>query len=138
MLSLHRLREVVLRDLEWLLNSVNLTSTEDLDDFPHIARSVLNYGTPDLAGHTTSGVDVAQLERLLQQSIQDFEPRILRKTLKVRVHVDDEKMSRNALTLDIEGEMWSQPVPLHLYLKTEIDLETGNVTVADNTRQRPG
>ncbi len=37
-------------------------------------------------------------------------------------------MSHNALTFEIEGELWAQPVPLRMmYLKTEIDLESGQV-----------
>src|SRR5690606_8309395 len=40
-LSLDRLREAVQRDLAWLLNTVNLEATEDLGEYPYIARSVL-------------------------------------------------------------------------------------------------
>lgn len=31
----------------------------------------------------------------------------------------------------IEAELWSQPLPLQLYLRTEIDFEDGNVRVAE-------
>jgi type VI secretion system protein ImpF len=27
--------------------------------------------------------------------------------------------------------MWAQPIPLNLYLKTEVDLETGNFKVSE-------
>jgi len=30
-----------------------------------------------------------------------------------------------ALSFEIEGEMWAQPLPDHLFVKTEVDLETG-------------
>ena len=60
-----RLRECVRRDLTWLLNTTNLAALEDLDEHPQVARSVLNYGMPDLAGHIASSVDVRALERLL-------------------------------------------------------------------------
>ena len=35
--------------------------------------------------------------------------------------------------LSIEGEMWAQPVPERLFLKTDIDLETGEVAIADHS-----
>lgn len=128
--SVSRLRESVLRDLAWLLNTTNLAGAQDLSAYPEVAGSVLNFGIPDLSGKTVSGTDVASLERLLRQSIADFEPRILRHTLKVRLDVDERQMSHNAMTFLIEGDLWAQPMPLRLYLKTEIDLEIGDVKVS--------
>jgi len=130
-LSTKKLREGVLRDLSWLLNAVNLSSIQNLDDYPEVARSVVNYGMPDLAGHTASGVDVHALERLLRQAILEFEPRLMRKTVKVRLKLAESQLNHNAMTFDIEGELWAQPMPLHMYMKTEIDLEIGQVTVSD-------
>jgi len=45
--------------------------------------------------------------------------------------VADDRMDHNTMTFDIEGELWAQPAPLRLYLKTEIDFESGNVEVLD-------
>ena len=130
-LSMRKLREAVLRDLNWLLNSNKLSPSENLDDYPRVASSVVNYGLPDLAGTTASSQNVAEVEQVIRQTIWDFEPRILRNTLNVRVIVDPEEMSRNALTFEIHGELWAQPVPLRLFMKTEIDLENGIVTLED-------
>jgi len=59
--SLRRLREGVLRDLGWLLNATNMAVLEDLTDYPHVARSVLNYGMPGLAGTLVSSIDVVDV-----------------------------------------------------------------------------
>ena len=40
------------------------------------------------------------------------------------------------LTFEIEGELWGQPMPLQLYWKTEIDLESGQVKVEEASRTR--
>jgi type VI secretion system protein ImpF len=130
-LSPARLRECVRRDLTWLLNTTHLAALEDLDQHPEVQRSVLNYGMPDLAGRTTSSVDVRALERLLIRVIADFEPRLLKSSVKVRIIADEQKMSHNAMCFDIEAELWAQPLPLRLFLRTEIDLETGGVSVSD-------
>ena len=37
-----------------------------------------------------------------------------------------------ALEFEIVGELLANPVPLQLYLKTEIDLENGNAQVVDS------
>jgi type VI secretion system protein ImpF len=131
--ALSRLRESVLRDLAWLLNTTNLAAGQDLGPYPQVASSVLNYGLPDLSGTSVSGTDPVVLERALRQAIVDFEPRILRHTLSVRLDINEDQMTHNAMTFLIEGELWAQPVPLRLYLKTEIDLEMGSVKVTGQT-----
>ncbi len=134
---MRKLRESVLRDLAWLFNAGGLDAVQDLDDYPLVAKSVLNYGLPDLAGHTASSVDVPGLERLLRQAIADFEPRILRNTVKVRLLIDESRMSHNTMSFEVEGELWAQPVPQHMYLKTEIDLEGGAISIVDHGGQGP-
>jgi type VI secretion system protein ImpF len=43
-------------------------------------------------------------------------------------------MTHNALVFEIAGELWAQPVPLELFLKTEIDLESGEIAVSEVAR----
>lgn len=131
--SMTRLRDAALRDLAWLLNTTNLAAGQDLSAYPEVGSSVLNYGLPDLSGMTVVGTDVSMLERALRQAISDFEPRILRHTLSVRLEANETQMSHNAMTFLIEGELWAQPVPLRLYLRTEIDLDVGDVRVSGQT-----
>jgi type VI secretion system protein ImpF len=130
-LSLRKLREGVLRDLGWLLNSVNLAATTDLSAYPEVAKSVMNYGMPDLTGMTVSTLDLKSIELLVKEVIVNFEPRILANTLKVTMRAGADGNSHNTVGFDIEGELWAQPVPLKLLLKTDIDLEAGFVNVID-------
>jgi len=132
-LSLEKLRQCVLRDLGWLLNTGNLHQAQALDEYPEVSRSVLNYGVPDLSGQSLSSADVPRLERAVRQAILDFEPRILRQTVRVRARVSAEVMSHNTLSFEIEGTLWAQPIPVRLFLKTEFDLETGHVDVIEQT-----
>jgi type VI secretion system protein ImpF len=136
-LSVQRLRECVLRDLSWLLNAGNLAAGVDLAAYPQTANSVLNYGMPDLSGRTASGIDKAGLERMIRQAILDFEPRILRASLSVRLSAHDSRMDHKALTLLIEGDLWAQPVPVRVYMKTEIDLEIGDARVVHASEAAP-
>jgi type VI secretion system protein ImpF len=36
-------------------------------------------------------------------------------------------MSNNTLSFEITGDLWAQPLPLQLFLKTEVDIENGTV-----------
>jgi len=104
---------------------------QNLDEHPQVARSVLNYGMPDLAGRTTSGVDTTVLEQAIRKVILDFEPRLVAKTLRVKLFVDEKQMNHNAMSFDIEAELWAQPLPLRLFLRTAVDLESGTIDVLD-------
>ena len=131
-ISASRLRECVTRDIAWLLNCVNLGDDEALADYPDAARSVINFGIPDLAGAAVSGIDGVVLQRQLREAIFTFEPRLTQETLRVTVGTDADRMDQRSLSFLIESEMWAQPLPLNLYLKTEVDLETGRFDVAEN------
>jgi type VI secretion system protein ImpF len=45
--------------------------------------------------------------------------------------VDEHQMNHNALAFEVEADLWAQPLPLRLFLRTAVDLETGSVEVAD-------
>lgn len=131
-ISASRLRDCVARDISWLLNCVNLGIDEELADYPEVARSVLNFGIPDLTGVAVTGIDAKVLQRKLREAILAFEPRLTPNTLRVVVNADLKRMDRQSLSFNIESEMWAQPIPLNLYLKTEVDLETGKFNVSDS------
>lgn len=129
--SLKEIRACVKRDLDWLLNASQYAPQQDLEAYPEAARSVINYGMPDLTGKTVSGFDLGNIERVLKQVIIDYEPRIIQKTLVIRVLADKSMFDHNAVTFEIEGELWAEPQPLHLHLRTEFELESGDVSVYD-------
>jgi len=131
-LSIRGLRKAVLRDLGWLLNSTSLGSVQDLTAYPLTMQSVLNFGLPDLSGRTASALDPVALGRRICQAIEDFEPRILRNSVRVTpLPQTGTQASPNQVAFEIHGELWGQPLPERLYLKTELDLEAGDVKLYD-------
>ena len=103
----------------------------DLEAFPEVERSVLNYGLPDLSGQSVDSLKAGMLERMLDQAIRNFEPRILPKTLKVRLLPADPDRGGNSLAFEIDGDMWAQPLPQHLYLETKLDLEVSQAEISE-------
>lgn len=123
--SLRQLRQAVLRDLSWLLNTPARGVDELIEETEHVPTSVINYGVPDLCGVTPSGLNLPALERVLTRAIRAFEPRIIPHTLRVRAVVDETSMDQNAVTFEITGDLWAQPIPDPLFLRTSVDLESG-------------
>ncbi|PYN45487.1 MAG: type VI secretion system baseplate subunit TssE [Candidatus Rokuibacteriota bacterium] len=131
-LSRAQLRASVLRDLSWLFNSTNLASTVDLSAHPLAAQSTLNYGLTALAGNAVAGLEFAEVEQILKDAILRFEPRILPQTLTVRgIPAKDAMGHHNILSLEITGELWAQPYPVELLIKTDMDLESGEIRLVE-------
>jgi type VI secretion system protein ImpF len=134
-----RLRQAVLRDLAWLFNATRLEGSVDLSGLKEVRRSVINFGLPALAGRAASSLDVTALERGIRQAIIDYEPRILPETLQVTALLEPRSLDHhNVIGVEIRCELWAQPVPLELLVRTEIDLETGKVQIADLLPVRVG
>ncbi|KPK24444.1 MAG: hypothetical protein AMJ70_01910 [Dehalococcoidia bacterium SG8_51_3] len=124
--SLRKYRKAVIRDVEMLFNSRAYPLHDMIYDFGEAARSVLNYGILDLSGTSISEENASELEAQLKQALKNFEPRISHKALSVRVVSSQDTHDVRTLLFEISGELWAQPLPDHLFIKTEVDLETGH------------
>ena len=133
------LRQAVLRDLNMLFNAVQ-PRADVIGGYPRIADSVLNYGLPPLAGQLASQQDVRELESDIRRAIVRFEPRILDDaSLQVRaLEASSALDTHNVIEFEIHGRLWSQPVPIEILLRTQLDLEGGRVDVLDAQAAPPG
>lgn len=131
-MNIRQFRNFVRRDLGWLLNCGHLESTEDLSNYPHVKTSVVNYGIREMSGQAVSGMHADELERMIREAIIAFEPRILPQSIRVVTEVDADEFSRNAINYVVEGQLWAQPVPVQMYLKTKVDMDTGRVDVTES------
>src|SRR4051812_11880031 len=137
-MSMRQLREAVLRDLSWLLNAGSHPLDDELYEYPLVAKSTVNYGMPDLTGRTASNVTPSRLEQMVHDAVASFEPRILRKTLGVKsvaMTHGRRGVTGNTVGFEISGELCPLPMPEALFLRTQLDLETGRCEVRTKTRQ---
>ena len=125
-ISLRRYKRAVVRDLGVLLNSRNHPSEDPIYEFEEVLRSVLNFGIPDLCGTHILNISPAEIEAKIRQSVSYFEPRISQDSLSIRMIYPKDSEYIRAVSFEIEGELWAQPLPDHLFIKTEVDLETGH------------
>lgn len=129
--SLRKYRDSVLRDLEWLLNCEAHPRPEEFEGMERVQRSVVNYGIRSLTGAWRSSHDSAEIEALFRDAIIRFEPRIIPETLDVRLLNEEETDSSmpGGVFLEIIADLWAQPMPEQLHIRTELDLETGTCTL---------
>lgn len=122
-----RLRETVLRDLAWLLNTTSALDDTQEACYGEVARSVVNYGIAPLAGTCMSEVDARRLEEMLRLAIVRFEPRLLPDSVDVRCIADPAQggSRHNVLTFEIEASLWGPSGPAPMVIRTDLDLESG-------------
>lgn len=102
----------------------------DWDQFPEIRRSVLNFGIAPISGLTETQLAAGELERSIATSINRFEPRIAAGSLIVR-KIDS---THNAVSFEIRGQLWGPQSPEEIYIKTQVDLESGRCDIQDRSR----
>ena len=127
------LKKSVIRDIEWLLNCSNGLDIDDLSEHALVRYSVAQYGIRGLSGSTVSNISTDSFRQELIKTITYFEPRILSETLEVEVTATADGMNKKALSLLVAGKVWGDPVPVQLYMRTDIDLETGSVNLVDTS-----
>lgn len=131
-ISRKQLRQIILRDLSWLLNATNAESDLELQEFPQARLSCLNFGLPAFSGKRASDVKLADLEEEIRQAIALFEPRVIGETLTVKgIISSDNEAAHNTVVFEIRGQIWAHPYPIEMLLKSSIDLETGSVSLLD-------
>lgn len=128
-IDVRRLREIVQRDLSWLLNTYNNDILIDSVLYPNAARSVLKYGIEEVSGDFSTDERAEAIRRSIRQAIETFEPRIRKGSVEVQL-VQPEASRQTVIAFDIRADMWAEPIPLELYLRSEVDLTTGDVNVA--------
>lgn len=121
-----RLREIIQRDLSWLLNTDSKEDLIDAERFPNVTRSVLNYGIGATAGEFSTIDKADRIRRSISRAIERFEPRIVAGSVLVRLRTE-ESSGEMHISFDIQADMWAQPMPLELYLRSRVDLSTGEI-----------
>lgn len=123
------LRSAVARDLEALMNSVNLASSIDIAEFPEVGRSILNHGFPDLVHRTIDEGSLTEVGAELQTALKVYEPRLVPGSVAVTQDKATESgdlkvrfLVRAALRYD------SYHVPVEFV--AELERDTGKILVA--------
>ncbi|MGV8986897.1 MAG: type VI secretion system baseplate subunit TssE [Cypionkella sp.] len=127
-IDIRRLRDIVQRDLSWLLNTNSAETWIDTALYPLTSISVLNYGVREVAGDFSSEARAAIIRKSILNAIENFEPRIRKGSAHVVLRT--ENTTRNTIiSFDIRADMWAEPIPIQLYLRSTVDVTTGEVSL---------
>ena len=120
------LRRHLNRDLASLMNTVNLDATVPLDDYPYLAKSIVNYGFGDLTNVADKANGPQIIADKIKRTLCHYEPRLIPETVEV-IASEDNDIVTNRLTFDISGEMAASPVDIPLQFIAELDEGVGRI-----------
>ncbi len=122
------LRREVAADLEKLMNTVNLASVVDLGAFGHVARSVLNFGIPDVVHRTIDEGGTDEIVDELVVALKIFEPRLLPNSLRVKRDTNIDIAALKVRFL-IQADLVCDPLAVPVEFVADIRLDTGDVQI---------
>ncbi|MGO4715580.1 type VI secretion system baseplate subunit TssE [Bradyrhizobium sp. 2TAF24] len=122
------LRREVAHDLEALLNTIALESTEDLTGCDCVRTSILNYGFPDIAHRSIDEITDNELSDELRRILATYEPRLDRRS--IRVHRDSAIGSEQLkLRFLVHADLQCEPLNVPVEFIADVDLDSGDIQI---------
>jgi type VI secretion system protein ImpF len=129
-ISRSQMRDIIQRDLAYLLNAINIEDQIDGTRYPDAERSTVNFGMPPLAGSFVVKHQWNDIERKIKDAITVFEPRILEDSLSIAPLVGVDTAQYNNLSFEIRGMIRMDPYPMEFMVQSSLDLETSRLHAA--------
>jgi len=122
------LARAVASDVEVLLNTVHLGASLDLSHHAHVARSVLNFGLPDMVHRSLEDVGVNDIGVEIKTALNAHEPRILPASVRV---ARDHEADATALKLRfvVSANLDCEPLNVPVEFVADLERDTGKITI---------
>ncbi|BCQ27640.1 type VI secretion system baseplate subunit TssE (plasmid) [Caballeronia sp. NK8] len=123
-----QLRDIIQRDLAYLLNATDLGDLIDRARYPLVAASTVNFGVPPLAGAYMASRKWSDIEATVKNAILTFEPRLIAESIQVVPRSDNDRTGRHSqVAFEIHGLIRAEPYPLEFMVQSSLDLESSRL-----------
>jgi len=123
---LEEVRERLLRDVEWLLNTRRIVEPAP-ERYSELRRSVYHFGLPDLTSLPDTDESKLRLARSVEECLEIFEPRLM--SVRVTPAEGRDERGGRRLHLVIEGLLRADPSPERVVFDTVVETGSGKVVV---------
>jgi len=126
---IRQLKGSICEDLAALLNTRRAEADFDAD-YREASNSLLTFGIADFTSYNLkNGIEQERVRRSIERAIRQFEPRLS----QVRVLPDAQRSAGDHhLYLRIDAQLWGQPMPQHLVLRTRISTDSGDISLSES------
>jgi type VI secretion system protein ImpF len=122
------LRREVAHDLEALMNTVALESSDDLSDFDCVRKSVLNFGMPDFAHRTIDETSVDDVKDEIETALKRFEPRLTPDSIHAARDVAVDKTELKVRFV-VQADLRCEPVNIPVEFVADVDVDGNAIQI---------
>src|SRR5712671_7420574 len=122
------LRREVARDLEALMNTIALESTQDMHAFEHVRKSILNFGFPDIAHRSIDEISLDDVKYEIATVLMNYEPRLIRNTIHV-TRDDTVDAADLKVRFIVRADLFCEPVNVPIEFVAEVEVDTGKIMI---------
>jgi type VI secretion system protein ImpF len=127
--SLDLVKRSLLRDLQWILNTRQISEPVG-EPYELLSKSIINFGLPDITALSADSSETpARLRRFIEEAIETFEPRLT----DVRVTLSNPGGSKDRrVQFLIEAELKLDPDPQRVQFDTVLEISSGKFAVSSH------
>jgi type VI secretion system protein ImpF len=122
------LRREVARDLDALMNTIALESTQDMRAFDHVRSSILNFGFPDIAHRSIDEISLDDVKYEIATVLMNYEPRLIRNTIHV-TRDDTVDAADLKVRFVVRADLFCEPVNVPIEFVAEVEVDTGKIMI---------
>jgi type VI secretion system protein ImpF len=105
-----------------------MESTQDLQTFEHVRKSVLNFGFPDIAHRTIDELSLDDVKHEIATVLTSYEPRLVRNTVQVTrdlsVDIADLKVR-----FIVRADLFCEPLNVPIEFVADVEVDTGKIMI---------
>lgn len=122
------LRREVARDLDALMNTIAMESTQNLQSFDYVRRSVLNFGFPDIAHRTIDELSLDDVKFEISTVLASYEPRLVRDTIQVTRDTSLDAADLKVRFI-VRADLSCVPLNVPIEFVADVEVDSGKITI---------
>ena len=123
------LRQQLSIDLNALMNTVSMSSSEDISELQHVKKSILNFGLEDIAHLTLEERGVNEIQNDLFKALIHYEPRLIKHSIEVERDTSVD-ISKHNIRFMISAEMHATPMDVPVEFLADLELSSGKMKIS--------
>jgi type VI secretion system protein ImpF len=122
------LRREVARDLDALMNTIALESTQDLRSTEHVRRSILNFGFPDISHRSIDEISVNDVSHEIATVLMNYEPRLVRDTINVTRDTAIDAADLKVRFI-VRADLSCDPLNVPIEFVADVEIDSGKIMI---------
>jgi type VI secretion system protein ImpF len=122
------LRREVARDLNALMNTIAMESTQNLQSFEHVRKSILNFGFPDIAHRSIDELSLDDVKYEIATVLTSYEPRLVRDTVQVTRDTTVDAADLKVRFI-VRADLSCEPLNVPIEFVADVEIDTGKIMI---------